>query len=1224
MGKSKHKKRKKHSSHKDILSDSDEGKKVSSKSKHGSSLCKTKAWDMEGSERCIQDKNKLEAKEEATSSITSNTEAGGYRKRSSENHSEGLEMRKKNIHRDGHTSKYLDQNEPVDFENHRAVLNKMFFGDKDIIKRGSTTYDDFWIFLQKYQAMQMNAGTLKSHSVLMGSTQSGESSMGVPKLYSKHHKINFNLKTDDVRELMCRGHIFKDEDETDQLTEADVIEFKQILLLYVNFLQKQKFSKLRKLREAQANLPISKYAQDIVHAVKSHQVIVVAGDTGCGKSTQVPQYLLAAGFQKIACTQPRRIACISLCKRVAYETLNEYGSEVAYQIRFEKSKTQHTRILFLTEGLLLRQVASDPLLSSYDIIILDEVHERHLSCDFLLGVVKCLMIQRPNLKVILMSATINIQLYTEYFGNCPVIQVPGRLFPIEVFYRPTPAEERCTQTGRMNPNPYIQIMQLIDSKYPSGERGDLLIFLSGMTEISTLVEAATIYAEQTQKWIILPLHSTLSLAEQDKVFDYPPEGVRKCIISTNIAETSVTIDGVRFVVDSGKVKEMSYDATYRMQRLQEFCISRASAEQRKGRAGRTGPGVCYRLFSEKEYEALSPYSTPEIQRVPLDSLILQMISMGLPDARKFPFLEAPPADSLEESIQSLKDQAALTDEEMLTPMGQMLACLPVDVTIGKILVLGSVFHLVDPVLSLAATLSVQSPFTNRSYRDPDKMAARRSLESDHGDPFTLLSAYHKWLEVKSNRHESSRKWCNRHGLEEQRFYEITKLRRQFKDLLQNSGLMERKLYQTSSSRRVQRYGELRQLREMKRQFQQTPHQRKMLRLVSDIEGIVEEGAEEDVDIKDVEFRMSNDCNQVQALLSTSNAYTHKDLVMLKLIVASGLYPQVAVADEHNSYKSDSDQLFHTKAKPFVMLHPMSVLALQPDLLQLREMDVEQMQGFTSRTPLSMKHQLLTYLLLLETTKPYLVNCLRVPAAHSLLLLSHSLDTNQDFTRIVCDGWLELRFVNGEGAQQFVLQAIRIRDLWEDVLQNIFQETVSTPASDHELSREVRKKQQTLPKLLDRYLHLEVLHTIRRLLAADLKELYIGSEDFYTSEGTSYMAGVFGEVNEYRAHPKKGGLVVKTYLTYNCILDVDQTTLQYIQKPWLCPKCHQELTLSVLDQVRHQEQCQANENDEEEAQKRLSMNSLKKAFFCSECQEELFLTSTEMLRHKKSHMQQEKV
>uniref|UniRef100_A0A3Q3F046 DEAH (Asp-Glu-Ala-His) box polypeptide 34 n=1 Tax=Kryptolebias marmoratus TaxID=37003 RepID=A0A3Q3F046_KRYMA len=433
-------------------------------------------------------------------------------------------------------------------------------------------------------------------------------------------------------------------------------------------------------------------------------------------------------------------------------------SQVGYQIRFEGTRTAATKLLFLTEGLLLRQIQQDKSLAQYQVMIVDEVHERHLHCDFLLGVLRSLLADRPDLRLILMSATINIKLFSEYFNSAPVLQVPGRLFPIQ----------------KLDPRPYLRILQGIDQRYPPEERGDLLLFLSGVAEISTIQEACQIYATHTRRWIVLPLHSTLSLAQQDKVFDIAPPGVRKCIISTNIAETSVTIDGVRFVVDSGKVKEMSFDPKAKMQRLQEFWISRASSEQRKGRAGRTGPGVCYRLYAESDYNAFAPYPVPEIHRVALDSLILQMKSMGLGDPLSFVFIDPPPAASIQTAVTYLKEQGAL-DGRIVSFWVCFLA--------GKMLVLGSLFNLVEPMLTVAAALSVQSPFLRSSQQNPDCATARQPLHSNQGDPFTLLNTFNAWVEVSEGRVKrggGSRKWCRRRGLEEQRLYEMVNLRRQFK------------------------------------------------------------------------------------------------------------------------------------------------------------------------------------------------------------------------------------------------------------------------------------------------------------------------------------------------------------------------------------------------------------------------------------------------------------
>lgn len=610
------------------------------------------------------------------------------------------------------------------------------------------------------------------------------------------------------------------------------------------------------------------------------------------------------------------------------------------------------------------------MLSQYDVLVLDEIHERHLHGDFLLGVAKCLIKVRPDLKLVLMSATINLKLFSNYFSEeqARVIEVPGRLFPIKLHYMPQMKDisgpSARGKSEKLSPEPYIQIMQLIDQKYPPTERGDLLIFMSGLNEITTIVDAAQDYAATKNSWIILPLHSSLSIADQDKVFDYAPAGIRKCIISTNIAETSVTIDGIRFVVDSGKVKEMSYDTSCKLSRLKEFSISKASAEQRKGRAGRTGPGICYRLYTEKEYDSFEAYSAPEIHRVPLESLLLQMVAMGLPNARLFPFIEPPPPESIESSILSLKQHDAMTADEKLTSIGRALSRLPVDISIGNMLLMGCVFSQLQPVLTLAAALSVQTPFTNRAYRDRECETARKDLESDHGDPVTLLNAYRDWLDLKSlgfdRRHEveSTKTWCRRRGLEEQRFYEITKLRNQFQDLLTDCGLLETmKATNMSSSERAIRHGELRQLKEIKKAHKmEAPRKRKLLTTS-------EAGEEDDVstDIRDVEFRLSHDPLKMKNLVSGATACSYRDLMTLKLILISGLYPQVAIGDEFNYCKSPAQQFYHTCSKPFTSLHPMSYFGNNSQCLQLDDSEIVDKPAFyKSKLPLSSKHQILCY------------------------------------------------------------------------------------------------------------------------------------------------------------------------------------------------------------------------------------------------------------------------
>ncbi|KAJ8670739.1 hypothetical protein QAD02_001998 [Eretmocerus hayati] len=1077
---------------------------------------------------------------------------------------------------------------------------------------------EFWSFVEKFEAMEKKSRK-SDNSTKHPAAKSNP--IGIPEKYDKSHRLSLSLNYR-IKELFIRVQ------EIPELTDERLHKFKEIITIYIDFKQREKFQKLKNLRREQANLPVAQYRDEIVNSVRNERVVIIAGDTGCGKSTQVPQYLYAAGFGKIACTQPRRIACISLAKRVAYETLTENRNEVGYQIRFEKQKNQDTKITFITEGLLLRQVSGEEELSQYDVIVLDEVHERHLHGDFLLGIMKCLIHQRADLKLVLMSATINIELFSNYFANenVKIIQVPGRLYSIQLHYRPVLVENcRDSKTERFNPSPYIQIMQMIDRNYPKDQRGDLLIFLSGMSEITAVVDAAQEYCKKDNNWIILPLHSTLSIADQDKVFGYAPDGVRKCIVSTNIAETSITIDGIRFVADSGKVKEMSYDPTCKMQKLKEFWISKASAEQRKGRAGRTGPGVCYRLYSADDYSAFEKYSTPEMQRVPLDSSLLQMIAMGLPDPRKFPFIEPPPANSVENSILALKEHGALTEDERLTSIGKTLARLPVDIAIGKMLIMGSLFHQIEPVLSLAAALSVQTPFTNKAYRDLSCEESRKDIESDQGDPISLLNAYREWLEIKSastgdmrSGSSNSKKWCRRRGLEEQRFYEMTKLCTQFKDLLEDCKLLHSSedSSQMSSSDRIIRHGELKLLRSLKRSYKQSDsNRRKQLKLEDDTYTIENDQEDAEVDIKDIEFRMRNDVTKVHDLVTASTACSYKDLTMLKLILCSGLYPQFAMADEFNYCKTTSEQLFHTKVKPFVALHPMSFFGVHPQVLQLEEPDVVSIPGYKSKTPVSPKHQMLTYLSLLETTKPYLVNTLRMPAAQTLLLFSQEIDTNSNFTTIACDSWVSLEFPIPDSGAIILLQAAKLRQQWDLLLNLRLQGTLSTENK----AENIEEIEYELNRGLVDFMHTSIPYTMKRLLIADLKNMYKRDDENPIVLNPNPFSSDF----PCEPHERKGGVRVTKQITYNCILGnewSDKIACEMLEVEWQCKTCDFRGTLSSIEKLQHMNACRK-ENVEQTASKPTPAGLKKKnaiPYECNECQKTLYLTPTEVLKHVRQH------
>ncbi|XP_003940336.2 putative ATP-dependent RNA helicase DHX34 isoform X1 [Saimiri boliviensis] len=1106
----------------------------------------------------------------------------------------------------------------------RRLLEDAFFREEDYIRQGSEECQKFWTFFERLQRFQ-NLKTSRKEEKDSGPPKHSIPALAdLPRTYDPRYRINLSVLGPDTRGSRELGR---------HLPAERVSEFRRALLHYLDFGQKQAFGRLAKLQRERAALPIAQYGNRILQMLKEHQVVVVAGDTGCGKSTQVPQYLLAAGFSHVACTQPRRIACISLAKRVSFESLSQYGSQVGYQIRFESTRSAATKIVFLTVGLLLRQIQREPSLPQYEVLIVDEVHERHLHNDFLLGVLRRLLPKRPDLKVILMSATINISLFSSYFGNAPVVQVPGRLFPITVVYQPQEAEPTTSKSEKLDPRPFLRVLESIDHKYPPEERGDLLVFLSGMAEISAVLEAAQTYASHTQRWVVLPLHSALSVADQDKVFDVAPPGVRKCILSTNIAETSVTIDGIRFVVDSGKVKEMSYDPQAHLQRLQEFWISQASAEQRKGRAGRTGPGVCFRLYAESDYDAFAPYPVPEIRRVALDSLVLQMKSMSVGDPRTFPFIEPPPPASLETAILYLRDQGALDSSEALTPIGSLLAQLPVDVVIGKMLILGSMFSLAEPVLTIAAALSVQSPFTRSAQSSPECAAARRPLESDQGDPFTLFNVFNAWVQVKSERSRNSRKWCRRRGVEEHRLYEMANLRRQFKELLEDHGLLAgaQAMQAGDSYSRLQQRRERRALHQLKRQHEEgAGRRRKVLRLQEEQDGGSSDedragpappGASDGVDIQDVKFKLRHDLAQLQASASSARDLSREQLALLKLVLGRGLYPQLAVPDAFNSSRKDSDQIFHTQAKQGAVLHPTCVFAGSPEVLQAREPEAGSCDGSRDDQKMSSKHQLLSFVSLLETNKPYLVNCVRISALQSLLLFSRSLDTNGDCTRLVADGWLELQLADSESAIRLLAASLRLRARWESALDRQLAHQARQRLEEEEEEPVSPKEVAALSKELLQFTASKLPYSLRRLTGLEAQNLYVGPQ---TIPVTPHLPGIFGS-STLSPHPTKGGYAVTDFLTYNCLTSDTDLYSDCLRTFWTCPHCGLHAPLTPLERIAHENTCPQAPQDgppgaEEAAPETLQKTSvLQRPYHCEACGKDFLFTPTEVLRHRKQHV-----
>ncbi|XP_026515450.1 probable ATP-dependent RNA helicase DHX34 isoform X1 [Terrapene carolina triunguis] len=448
----------------------------------------------------------------------------------------------------------------------------------------------------------------------------------------------------------------------------------------------------------------------------------------------------------------------------------------------------------------------------------------------------------------------------------------------------------------------------------------------------------------------------------------------------------------------------------------------------------------------------------------------QMKSMGLGDPRTFPFLEPPPQSSLETAVRYLREQGALDGAESLTPIGSLLAQLPVDVVIGKMLVLGALFGLAGPVLSVAAALSVQSPFLRTTRTNPDCATARRPLESPHGDPLTLLNTFNEWVQVKSERAGGSRKWCRRRGLEEHRLYEAANLRRQFQELLRDHGLLEAVQGPRDSSARQSRHRERRELHRLRRRHEETEgRKRKVLKLregeagsSSDEGDCAGRAGPPGVDIQDVKFKLRHNVDELQA--AAGAALSSHQLALLKLVLCRGLYPQLAVPDQYNSCRKDSDQIFHTKNKQGIVLHPTCVFAGSPELLQTTEEKAEPGRSRGSQEGLSSRHQLLAFVSLLETNKPYLVNCLRAPALQALLLFSRALDTSADCTRLVADSWLELCVPDSEAALRLLSAALQLRAAWEGLLNRQLEGRRGEPGRGPD-SREVATLRQGLLEFL---------------------------------------------------------------------------------------------------------------------------------------------------------------
>lgn len=505
----------------------------------------------------------------------------------------------------------------------------------------------------------------------------------------------------------------------------------------LTFGQRSKLS----LQEQRQSLPIYKLKKELVQAVHDNQVLVVIGETGSGKTTQVTQYLAEAGYTtrgKIGCTQPRRVAAMSVAKRVAEEFGCRLGEEVGYAIRFEDCTGPETVIKYMTDGMLMREILIDENLSQYSVIMLDEAHERTIHTDVLFGLLKQLVKRRPDLRLIVTSATLDAEKFSGYFFSCNIFTIPGRTFPVEILYTKQPESDYLDAA-------LITVMQI----HLTEPEGDILVFLTGQEEIDhacqCLYERMKGLGKNVPELIILPVYSALPSEMQSRIFEPAPPGKRKVVVATNIAEASLTIDGIFYVIDPGFAKQNVYNAKQGLDSLVITPISQASAKQRAGRAGRTGPGKCYRLYTESAFNnEMSPTSIPEIQRINLGNVTLSMKAMGINDLLSFDFMDPPSPQALISAMEQLYTLGALDEEGLLTKLGRKMAEFPLDPPLSKMLLASVDLGCSDEILTIIAMIQTGNIF----YRPREKQAQadqkRAKFFQPEGDHLTLLAVYEAW------------------------------------------------------------------------------------------------------------------------------------------------------------------------------------------------------------------------------------------------------------------------------------------------------------------------------------------------------------------------------------------------------------------------------------------------------------------------------------------------
>lgn len=514
----------------------------------------------------------------------------------------------------------------------------------------------------------------------------------------------------------------------------------------------------KKIEAQKKKLPVYSCRDELMQLIHENSIVIVVGETGSGKTTQLTQYLYQEGYANygcIACTQPRRVAAMSVAQRVAQEMNVQLGKEVGYSIRFEDNTSKETVIKYMTDGILLRESLSDPDLEKYSCIIMDEAHERSLNTDILFGLLRNIATNRNDLRLIVTSATMDASKFSNFFGSVPVFKIPGRTFPVEILHSANVVSDFVAQA----------VSQAVNIHLSTKEDGDILIFMPGQEEIEVTcdkIEERIDYVKsqnpdaEIKELKILPMYSALPPEKQAEVFKEAPKDCRKCIVATNIAETSLTVDGVKFVIDSGFSRLKVFKPKMGIDALLVYPISQANANQRAGRAGRTSSGVCYRLYTENQYlKELLISSVPEIQRSNLANVILLLKSLNIKDLMTFKFMDPPPEDNMWNSMFQLWMLGALDNHGNLTQLGRDMANFPLDPTMSKMVIESIEDGCSNEVLIIVSMLSGPTVFYRPEGREEESDRERERFYIHDSDHLTLLNVYKQW-----QRNNESPNWCS--------------------------------------------------------------------------------------------------------------------------------------------------------------------------------------------------------------------------------------------------------------------------------------------------------------------------------------------------------------------------------------------------------------------------------------------------------------------------------